>query len=273
MPTRFQRPSIRPLVLRAARRSIVRSISLAVLPPSLPARPAAPRAARDPTSPDLTRPRPTDLAQVQCGDPNCAPIDTIVRLIFPNECGTVFGVPCEAHEVEEEDILSMMPPDEYFAKWAAGEKAEWPLPPEPPDPGEIPDVELRFKVGDRVQCCIARGPDGWAPGVVVSLWYRAPMWPTGQYAPYQVRSFVFTLVPIRPTAFARRDAAPRGLRPAGASLRPGSLAAFDPDTPRRLSTPTDAPLNSTPTSQIKLDGHDSLIFAPQDKDNCIKACP
>ncbi|EEH55485.1 uncharacterized protein MICPUCDRAFT_40998 [Micromonas pusilla CCMP1545] len=150
-----------------------------------------------------------DVSEVQCGDPNCAPIDTIVRLIFPNECGTVFGVPCEAHEVEEEDILSMMPPDEYFAKWAAGEKAEWPLPPEPPDPGEIPDVELRFKVGDRVQCCIARGPDGWAPGVVVSLWYRAPMWPTGQYAPYQ----------------------------------------------------------------IKLDGHDSLIFAPQDKDNCIKACP
>ena len=50
-------------------------------------------------------------------------------------------------------------------------------------------------------------------------------------------AFYLTLVPIRP----RRRGERRSLRtfPPGASLRPGSLA-FNPDTPRRLSTPPDA---------------------------------
>ena len=73
-------------------------------------------------------------------------------------------------------------------------------------PGEPPEIDLRFKVGDRVECCVARGPDGWRPGTIISLWYRAVSWPTGQFAPYQ----------------------------------------------------------------IKLDDHQSLIFAPQDRDNCIR---
>ena len=69
-----------------------------------------------------------------------------------------------------------------------------------------PDVEPRFSVGDRVECCVARGPDGWAPGTVVSHWFRAPDWPPGKYAPYQ----------------------------------------------------------------IKLDDSENLIFAPKDRDNCIR---
>ena len=69
-----------------------------------------------------------------------------------------------------------------------------------------PDVEPRFSVGDRVECYIARGPDGWAPGTVVSHWFRAPGWPPGKYAPYQ----------------------------------------------------------------IKLDDSENLIFAPKDRDNCIR---
>jgi len=49
-------------------------------------------------------------------------------------------------------------------------------------------------------------------------------------------AFYLTLVPIRPRWRGER----RSLRTfPGASLRPGSLA-FDPDTPRRLSTPPDA---------------------------------
>ena len=50
-------------------------------------------------------------------------------------------------------------------------------------------------------------------------------------------TFYLTLVPVRP----RRRGERRSLRTfnPGASLRPGSLA-FNPDTPRRLSTPTDA---------------------------------
>ena len=121
--------------------------------------------------------------------------------------GTIFGVPCEAAEVQERDIDEMMPPAEYFDAWHKGETRHWPPPPENPEPGEPPDVELRFKVGDRVECCIARGPDGWAPGTIVSHWFRAPQWPTGQFAPYQ----------------------------------------------------------------IKLDSSGNNIFAPQDRDNCIRA--
>ena len=100
----------------------------------------------------------------------------------------------------------MMPLPDYFACWKNGERKLWPPEPENPEPGEPPEIDLRFKVGDRVECCVARGPDGWRPGTVISLWYRAVSWPTGQFAPYQ----------------------------------------------------------------IKLDDHQSLIFAPQDRDNCIR---
>ncbi len=59
----------------------------------------------------------------------------------------------------------------------------------------------------------------------------------------EVSGAFYTLVPIRPRSRGER----RSLRTfAGASLRPGSLA-FNPDTPRRLSTPLLTPLNSTPT--------------------------
>jgi hypothetical protein len=51
----------------------------------------------------------------------------------------------------------------------------------------------------------------------------------------------YTLVPIRPRSRGER----RSLRTfAVVPLRPGSLA-FDPDTPRRLSTPLLTPFNST----------------------------
>lgn len=147
--------------------------------------------------------------QAQCGDPDCAPIDTIVRIIYQGQCGTVFGMPCEAWEVKPEDVEECMPPADFFLCWKNGEQKQWPPEPENPEPGEPPEIDLRFKVGDRVECCVARGPDGWRPGTVVSLWYRAASWPTGQFAPYQ----------------------------------------------------------------IKLDDHESLIFAPQDRDNCIRKAP
>ena len=60
-------------------------------------------------------------------------------------------------------------------------------------------------------------------------------------------AFTSTLVPIQP----RRRGERRSLRTfsPGASLRPGSLA-FNPDTPRRLSTPLLTPFNSTPISSL-----------------------
>ena len=90
------------------------------------------------------------------------------------------------------------------------EMRDWGIPNPPPlenpEPGEPPDEELRFKVGDRVECVIAEGPK-WAPGTIVSHWVRAPQWPTGQFAPYL----------------------------------------------------------------IKLDSRENLMFAPKDRDNCIRA--
>ena len=61
------------------------------------------------------------------------------------------------------------------------------------------------------------------------------------------RARSLTLVPIRP----RRRGGRRSLRTfsPGVSLRPGSLA-FNPDTPRRLSTPLLTPFNCTPISTL-----------------------
>ena len=48
-------------------------------------------------------------------------------------------------------------------------------------------VEPRFSVGDRVECCIAVYPEEWAPGTVISHWFRFPEWPISHYAPYQIK--------------------------------------------------------------------------------------
>ena len=68
---------------------------------------------------------------------------------------------------------------------------------------------------------------------------------------------MFTLVPIRPRSRGERRSL-RTLSP-GVSLRPSPLA-FNPDTPRRLSTPLLTPLNSTPTF-IRSYGPSTLQFA------------
>ena len=64
--------------------------------------------------------------QAQCGDPDCAPIDTIVRIIYQGQCGTVFGMPCEAWEVKPEDVEECMPPADFFECWKNGEQKQWP---------------------------------------------------------------------------------------------------------------------------------------------------
>jgi len=78
--------------------------------------------------------------QAACGDPDCAPIDTIVRIIYEGQCGTVFGIPCEAWEVKPEDVENMMPPADFFACWQNGEQKQWPPEPENPEPGEPPEI-------------------------------------------------------------------------------------------------------------------------------------
>lgn len=128
-----------------------------------------------------------DVSEIQCGDPECAPIDTVIRIIYRDACGTAFGIPCEAEEVEVGDVESQMPPAAVVADWANGTPTAWPPEPEPQEPGPVPTDALRFEVGTRVRCRVGPGEDGWAAGAVVAHWYRGSAWPTGQYAPYQVQ--------------------------------------------------------------------------------------
>ena len=47
---------------------------------------------------------------------------------------------------------------------------------------------LRFKVGDRVECRIGSDPvTGWASGTIDQLWYRKPDWPENLWAPYKIK--------------------------------------------------------------------------------------
>lgn len=128
-----------------------------------------------------------DVSEVQCGDPSCAPIDSVVRIIYRDGCGTAYGIPCEIEEVEEIDVDERTPPPEVIDDWYRGTPTQWPPEPEEPDPGPVPMESLRFPVGTRVQCRIGAGEDGWAAGAVVAHWYRGSTWPTGQYAPYQIQ--------------------------------------------------------------------------------------
>ena len=50
-----------------------------------------------------------------------------------------------------------------------------------------PDVAPRFSVGDRVECRVAVGPNGWVTGTIVGHWFREREWERGKYAPYDVK--------------------------------------------------------------------------------------
>lgn len=54
-------------------------------------------------------------------------------------------------------------------------------------PGASP--ELRFNVGDRVQCRTGagNGDDAWSTGTIVKQWYREDGWPKTRFAPYQIK--------------------------------------------------------------------------------------
>ena len=44
-------------------------------------------------------------------------------------------------------------------------------------------VQLRFQVGDRVECNCG----SWAPGAIVKLFYTQSSFPAGKCAPYQIK--------------------------------------------------------------------------------------
>ena len=132
-----------------------------------------------------------DTSEIACTDPNCALIDTVVRLLFKGNVGCGFRLPREAAEVTKEILDENMPPEEYIEGWIQGRNdLEWPPRHDPvlvEGEGPPKDVELRFGVNTRVECCIGKGEDGWVAGTITELWYRHPTWGPRDYAPYQIQ--------------------------------------------------------------------------------------
>lgn len=120
-------------------------------------------------------------SEVQCGDPDCSPIDTNVCIMFQSGVDGYLGIPSYAHEVTKEELATRFPPIEILQKWHNGVDAEWP-------PLELELPQLRFELGTRVLCRI--GPDvkkDWAPGTITQLWYSQTDWPEGSVAPYKIK--------------------------------------------------------------------------------------
>jgi len=140
------------------------------------------------------------IQQVECGDPYCAPIDTLVTLDFARyvvrlqAVSTVLlisifflcvfsgaqgflSLPMEAKDVTVDILRDAFPTKEVLGEWHAGREAEWPPVPEP--------VALRFSVGTFVEC--RTGPHEWSPGIILQQWYREANWQPGMMAPYKIR--------------------------------------------------------------------------------------
>lgn len=129
-----------------------------------------------------------NVEEVQCGDPNCSPIDTAIAVLFPSGGRGMFGIPAESKNIKEEDLNDYFPTEEVLEAWGRGEEANWP----PSNSNSIEDLtknlpELRFEVGARVQCRVGPDPkNGWASGSVIQLWYKEPDWPPNSFAPYKI---------------------------------------------------------------------------------------
>jgi hypothetical protein len=117
-----------------------------------------------------------DVKDIICGDPNCAPVDTVFTLVWGEGGRGVFALPFAPEELGQEDMKEMFPDEDTLIQWKEGKKAPWPKRP-----------ELRFDVGARVECRVGPHPvKGWAPGRVIKLHYSEPSWPPNMVAPYQI---------------------------------------------------------------------------------------
>lgn len=136
------------------------------------------------------------VQEIQCGDPQCSPIDTAVTIDFPKfGSGGMISIPAEARDVTMEDVMHYFPSEKVLEAWSRGEDAVWPPITEQEmeyiEEGKMipdswsPPIPLRFECGTRVECRL--GVEQWEPGTIVKLWYKAPDWPPDALAPYQVR--------------------------------------------------------------------------------------
>eukprot|EP00601_Ochromonadales_sp_CCMP2298_P030933 CAMPEP_0173335084 /NCGR_PEP_ID=MMETSP1144-20121109/5782_1 /TAXON_ID=483371 /ORGANISM="non described non described, Strain CCMP2298" /LENGTH=230 /DNA_ID=CAMNT_0014280181 /DNA_START=169 /DNA_END=861 /DNA_ORIENTATION=+ len=117
-----------------------------------------------------------DVKEVVCGDPSCAPIDTVFTFLWQSGGKGVFAIPLTAVEISRDELVDFFPDEDILHTWRRGEKARWPRLP-----------ELRYNVQDRVECRIGPHPvKGWAPGRIIKLHYSEPNWPPNMVAPYQI---------------------------------------------------------------------------------------
>eukprot|EP01033_Poteriospumella_lacustris_P011878 gene11878-8472_t len=117
-----------------------------------------------------------DVSEVICGDPSCAPIDTVFTLVWEPSGKGLFSIAAPPSDVTREELPDEFPDRETLELWKAGKRARWP---------KLPS--LRFNVGDRVECRIGPHPvKGWAPGRIIKLYYSEPSWPPNMVVPYQI---------------------------------------------------------------------------------------
>ena len=95
--------------------------------------------------------------EVVCGDPACAPIDTVVE--FWGELRTGFGMPSRAAEVTHADLVSFLPDEDVLVAWARAFDAEWPKPAPPPS------IKPEFSPGDDVEAWLG---GQWQAAIVVA---------------------------------------------------------------------------------------------------------
>ena len=50
-----------------------------------------------------------DIREVVCGDPSCAPVDTIFTLVWESGGKGIFAIPSIAKEVEQDDLIEQFP--------------------------------------------------------------------------------------------------------------------------------------------------------------------
>ena len=55
-----------------------------------------------------------DVAEVVCGDPSCAPIDTVFTLVWQSGGKGVFALPMLAAEVTKEDLIDAFPVSSFL---------------------------------------------------------------------------------------------------------------------------------------------------------------
>lgn len=55
-----------------------------------------------------------DIREVICGDPSCAPVDTVFTLLWPSGGKGVFALPFEPKEVTQDDLIESFPVRNLF---------------------------------------------------------------------------------------------------------------------------------------------------------------